>query len=71
MAAHIAATFQGSPSQLQKASLAYLGLILLVFAVIVNVIARIIVQRSRLKDVDLDVDIAPDIGGAAAQAQLP
>ena len=36
---------------------------------IVNVIARIIVQRGRLKDVDLDVDIAPDIGGAAAQAQ--
>jgi phosphate transport system permease protein len=71
MAAHIAATFQGSPSQLQKASLAYLGLILLVFAVVVNVIARIIVQRGRLKDVDLDVDIAPDIGGAAARAQVP
>ena len=29
---------------------------------IVNVIARIIVQRGRLKDVDLDVDIEPDIG---------
>jgi phosphate transport system permease protein len=59
LAAHIAATFQGTPSQLQKASLAYLGLILLVFAVIVNVIARIIVKRGELKDVDLDVDIEP------------
>jgi phosphate transport system permease protein len=68
MAAHIAATFQGTTSQLQKASLAYIGLILLVFAVIVNVIARIIVQRGTLKDVDLDVDIEPDIGAAATQA---
>jgi phosphate transport system permease protein len=68
LAAHIAATFQGAPSQLQKASLAYLGLILLVFAVVVNVIARIIVQRGQLKDIDLDVDIEPDIGAAAAKA---
>jgi phosphate transport system permease protein len=68
LAAHIAATFQGAPSQLQKASLAYLGLILLVFAVVVNVIARIIVQRGRLRDIDLDVDIEPDIGAAAAKA---
>ncbi len=50
MAAHIASQFQGSPSQLQKASLAYIGLILLVFAVLVNVIARVIVQRSKLED---------------------
>jgi phosphate transport system permease protein len=68
LAAHIAATFQGSPSELQKASLAYLGLILLVFAVIVNLIARVIVQRGRFKDFDLDVDIEPDIGAAAAKA---
>jgi phosphate transport system permease protein len=53
LAATIAAQFQGAPSQLQKASLAYLGLILLVFAVVVNVIARIIVQRGQLKDTDV------------------
>jgi phosphate transport system permease protein len=53
LAATIAAQFQGAPSQLQKASLAYLGLILLVFAVIVNVIARIVVQRGTLKDTDI------------------
>ena len=53
LAAQIAAQFQGTTSQLQKASLAYLGLILLVFAVIVNVIARIIVQRGKIKDVDV------------------
>ena len=53
LAAQIAAQFQGTTSQLQKASLAYLGLILLAFAVIVNVIARIIVQRSRLEDTDV------------------
>jgi phosphate transport system permease protein len=50
MAAQIAAQFQGAPGALQKPSLAYLGLILLAFAVIVNVIARLIVQRGTLKD---------------------
>lgn len=53
MAAQIASQFAGSPSQLQKASLIYIGLILLVFAVIVNVIARVIVKRGTLKDVPL------------------
>jgi phosphate transport system permease protein len=53
MAAQIAAQFQGAPGALQKPSLAYLGLILLVFAVIVNVIARLIVQRGKLKDGDV------------------
>jgi phosphate transport system permease protein len=53
LAAQIAAQFQGATSQLQKASLAYLGLILLIFAVIVNVIARVIVQRGHLKDTDV------------------
>lgn len=53
LAAQIAAQFQGATSQLQKASLAYLGLILLIFAVIVNVIARVIVQRGHLKDTDM------------------
>jgi phosphate transport system permease protein len=52
LAAQIASQYQNSAG-LQKASLAYLGLILLVFAVIVNVVARIIVQRGGLKDVDM------------------
>jgi phosphate transport system permease protein len=52
MAAQIAAQFQGAPGALQKPSLAYLGLILLVFAVVVNVIARLIVQRGNLKETD-------------------
>ncbi len=52
MAAQIAAQFQGAPGALQKPSLAYLGLILLIFAVVVNVIARLIVQRGKLKDTD-------------------
>ncbi len=55
LAAQIASQFQGTTSELQKASLAYLGLILLVFAVIVNVIARVIVQRGKIKDVDVTV----------------
>jgi phosphate transport system permease protein len=52
LAAQIASQFQNSAG-LQKASLAYLGLILLVFAVIVNVVARVIVQRGKIKDVDV------------------
>jgi len=52
LAAQIAAQFQNSAG-LQKASLAYLGLILLVFAIAVNVIARVIVQRGGLKDTDV------------------
>ena len=50
MAAQIAAQFQGAPGALQKPSLAYLGLILLAFAIIVNVVARVIVQRGTLSD---------------------
>jgi phosphate transport system permease protein len=50
LAAQIASQFQGSPSQLQKASLAYLGLILLVFAILVNVVARLIVRRGTIED---------------------
>ncbi|HEX8753102.1 MAG TPA: phosphate ABC transporter permease subunit PstC [Solirubrobacterales bacterium] len=64
LAAQIASQFEGSPSQLMKSSLIYLGLILLVFAVIVNVIARIIVSRGTLKDVKLD----PEDGMTEAQA---
>lgn len=53
LAAQIASQFQGAATNLQKASLAYLGVILLVFAVIVNVVARVIVQRGTLSDVDV------------------
>jgi phosphate transport system permease protein len=53
LAAQIAAQFQGTTSELQKASLAYLGLILLVFAVVVNVIARVIVSRGTLREADM------------------
>jgi phosphate transport system permease protein len=60
LAAQIAAQFQGTTSELQKASLAYLGVILLVFAVIVNVVARLIVQRGTLED----TDVTPTEAGA-------
>lgn len=53
LAAQIAAQWEGATGQMQKASLAYLAAILLVFAVAVNVIARLIVQRGRLKDTDV------------------
>jgi phosphate transport system permease protein len=56
LAAQIASQYSNSAG-LQKSSLVYLGLILLVFAVVVNVIARVIVQRGGIKDVD-DLDIA-------------
>jgi phosphate transport system permease protein len=59
LAAQIASQFQNSAG-LQKNALAYLGLILLVFAVAVNVIARIIVQRGQLKD----TDVTPTEAGA-------
>jgi phosphate transport system permease protein len=51
LAARIALQFQGTSTALQKASLAYLGVILLIFAIIVNIVARIIVQRGTIKDV--------------------
>ncbi len=54
LAAQIASQFQGATSELQKASLIYLGLILLVFSLIVNVIARLIVRRGRIPDFDFD-----------------
>jgi phosphate transport system permease protein len=53
LAARIASQYQGAPDALQKASLAYLGAILLIFAILVNVIARIIVERGTLKDVEV------------------
>ncbi|HEY1355464.1 MAG TPA: phosphate ABC transporter permease subunit PstC [Solirubrobacterales bacterium] len=53
LAAQIASQFAGATSELQTASLVYLGLILLVFSLIVNVIARVIVQRGTLTDIDV------------------
>ncbi len=53
LAARIASQFQGTSTALQKASLAYLGVILLIFSIAVNVIARIIVERGTIKDVDV------------------
>ena len=60
LAAQIAAQWEGATGQMQKASLAYLAAILLVFAIAVNVIARLIVQRGRLKD----TDVTPTEAGA-------
>jgi phosphate transport system permease protein len=53
LASRIASQYVGAANDLQKASLAYLGVILLILAIVVNVIARIIVQRGTLKDVDV------------------
>jgi phosphate transport system permease protein len=60
LAAQIAAQWQGATGQMQKASLAYLAVILLAFAVAVNVIARLIVQRGQLED----TDVTPTEAGA-------
>jgi len=49
LASKIAASYQGSTTKLQTASLIYLGLILLVFSLIVNLIAQWIVRRSARK----------------------
>jgi ABC-type phosphate transport system permease subunit len=53
MAARIISQFQGAATSLQKASLYYLAAILLVFAIVVNVIARLIVQRTTLRDTEV------------------
>jgi phosphate transport system permease protein len=53
LASRIAAQYQGAVGGLQSASLLYLGAILLVFALLVNVLARVIVERSSLKDTDV------------------
>lgn len=49
MPSRIASEFQGATSTLQISSLAYLAAILLVLALVVNVVARLIVQRNALK----------------------
>jgi phosphate transport system permease protein len=45
LASKIAASYQGAQSNIQVASLVYLGLILLVFSLIMNVSAQVIVRR--------------------------
>jgi phosphate transport system permease protein len=54
LASRIASQYQGAVSGLQSSSLLYLGAILLVFALIVNVIARMIVQRGAISEVDFN-----------------
>ncbi len=50
LAARIAAQYRGAATSLQSSSLVYLAVILLVLAVVVNVAARMIVQRMTLKE---------------------
>jgi phosphate transport system permease protein len=45
LASKIAASYQGATTNLQVASLIYLGLILLIFSLFVNVLAQVIVRR--------------------------
>jgi phosphate transport system permease protein len=49
LASKIAASYQGAQSNIQVASLIYLGLILLVFSLIMNLTAQWIVRRSNLR----------------------
>ena len=49
LASKIAASYQGASTNLQAASLIYLGLILLVFSLIANILAQWIVRRSARK----------------------
>ena len=49
LASKIAAAYQGAPSALEQASLIYLGAILLVFSLVVNLLAQWIVRRSARK----------------------
>jgi phosphate transport system permease protein len=46
LGAQIVANYQGASSGLETSSLIYLGLILLVFSIIVNLVAQLIVRRS-------------------------
>jgi phosphate transport system permease protein len=50
LASRIASQFQGAPTELLTSSLFYLGAILLVFALIVNVLARLIIQKMTLRE---------------------
>jgi phosphate transport system permease protein len=64
LASRIASQYVGAASDLQKASLAYLGVILLAFAILVNVIARIIVQRTGFRG-----EPTPDAAALATEAE--
>jgi phosphate transport system permease protein len=46
LASRIAAEFQGTTSALERPSLFYLGVILLVFSVIINLVAQLIIRRA-------------------------
>jgi phosphate transport system permease protein len=50
LASRIASQFQGAPTDLLTSSLFYLGAILLVFALIVNVVARMIIEKMTLRE---------------------
>ena len=45
LASKIAATYQGASSNIEIASLAYLGVILLIISLITNALAQVIVNR--------------------------
>jgi phosphate transport system permease protein len=49
LASRIASQFQGATSDLLTSSLFYLGAILLVIALIVNIAARVIIQRMTIR----------------------
>ena len=49
MASRLAAQYQGTATSLQKASLAYLAVILLVISLITNLVAQVIVRRTQRK----------------------
>jgi phosphate transport system permease protein len=67
LASRIAAQWIGAASDIQRASLAYLGVILLIFAIVVNVLARLIVQRGTLKD--REPTPMPDADALATEAE--
>jgi len=49
MASRLAAQYQGTATSLQKASLAYLAVILLVISLVTNLVAQVIVRRTQRK----------------------
>jgi phosphate transport system permease protein len=70
LASRVASEYQGATSTLQISSLAYLSAILLVFALLANAAARLIVRRTTRR---LRVTPGPDVetaGGSIAEADL-
>ncbi len=49
LASRIASQFQGSPTPILTSSLFYLGAILLVFSLLVNIVARMIIRRTAVR----------------------